>query len=82
MIEAPIFSEILYWKPEEGEEDDRDFIVDDRECDDQISSILCKTGGYLTVLSKRVVPFAESALEDKLNLNASSTESIIKQSND
>ena len=42
-------------------------------------SILKETGGYLTVLSSTVIPISETTL-DKLNLNTSSSDSIVKLS--
>lgn len=86
------------------EDDDAEYMMAaaDRDCDDQLSNILYRTGGYLSVVASRVVPITESGLsgsppgtesqqqrqpsltadEDKLILQGSSTESVLKQSND
>ena len=70
MIEKPVYSEIVYGKC------DDESVVDEQ---DNMISILKETGGYLTVLSSTVIPISETAL-DKLNLNTSSSDSIVKLS--
>ena len=59
MIEAPIYSEIVY-----GSVDFDDAADDDN---DNMMSVIEETGGYLTVLSSNVMPITGTILDIKDN---------------
>ena len=59
MIEAPIYSEIVYGSVDSDDANDDD--------NDNMMSVIEETGGYLTVLSSNVMPITGTILDIKDN---------------